>query len=159
MRMDLSAYYDKFQSTYNLALFAVFFTLFVAIFCCVRTVKDKSAECRPVWRKVVYCAGYMFIFGFVLWLFFKGPYLMKKDVEQQAIYAYEGKMEIVELVPGFYRKAVFMLDGEEVRLVYSTDSDDYDFDITQPGEYTGKLIYSRNLSHVLDIEIFPTEGE
>lgn len=155
--MDLPAYYDKFQSTYNTALFAVFLTLFVVIFCCIRTIKDKSAECRPVWRKVVYCAAYMFIFCFVLWLFFKGPYLMKKDVDQQSVYAYEGEMEIVELIPGFYRKAVFLLDGEEVCLVYSTDADDYDFEITQPGKYTGKLIYGKNLAHVLYIEIYPPE--
>jgi hypothetical protein len=157
--MDISAYYDKFQSSYNWALAAVILGIFTAVFCCVRTIIDKSDECRPIWKKVVYCIGYVLIFGFVVGLFFRGPYLMKKDIDQQSIYAYEGEFEIVELIPGYNQKAVFLLNGEKVCLVYFSDTDDYDFKISQPGKYTGKLIYGKNLSHVLYIEISPSESK
>ena len=102
--MDISAYYDKFQSSYNWALAAVILGIFTAVFCCVRTIIDKSDECRPIWKKVVYCIGYVLIFGFVVGLFFRGPYLMKKDIDQQSIYAYEGEFEMVELIPGYNQK-------------------------------------------------------
>ena len=157
--MDISAYYDKFQSSYNWALAAVILGIFTAVFCCVRTIIDKSDECRPIWKKVVYCIGHVLIFGFVVGLFFRGPYLMKKDIDQQSIYAYEGEFEIVELIPGYNQKAVFLLNGEKVCLVYFSDTDDYDFKISQPGKYTGKLIYGKNLSHVLYIEISPSESK
>ena len=50
--MDLSAYYEDFQLTYNLAVFTFFFTVFVVIFVGIRTIKDKN---HSVNTKIIAC--------------------------------------------------------------------------------------------------------
>ena len=39
--MDLSEYYEHFESTYNKSIFALCLTLFVVIFIGVRSLRDK----------------------------------------------------------------------------------------------------------------------
>ncbi len=150
--MDVSMYYDSFQSIYNWAFFAVVFTFFAVVFCCIRTILDKSKECRPIWRKIIYCLGYMCILAVVAVYFMMGPHLMKKDIDQQTIYGYEGEFEIIELIPGLTKKAVFLIDGEKVCLEYFTHDVDYDYELIEIGKYEGKIIYSKYLGEILDID-------
>jgi len=149
--MDLSEYYEYFQSTYNISIFALCLTIFVVIFIGVRSLKDKKETMR---KKFLNLALLFLIFASVLTYFMTGPYLVKKDIEQNTIYCYEGDFEIVETSHGIYSKATFRFENREITLKYSTDDD-----IIKPGRYEGKLVYAQHLAQVVDLEIFYTQIE
>ena len=143
--MDLSEYYEYFQSTYNISIFALCLTIFVVIFIGVRSLKDKKETRR---KKILNLSLLFLIFASVLTYFMTGPYLVKKDIEQNTIYCYEGRFEIIETSHGIYSKATFRFENQEITLKYSTD------DMIEPGKYEGKLIYAQHLAQVVDLEIF-----
>lgn len=160
--MDLTPYYESYANTYRLGVFTVIFAFIVIGFLIMRTLLDKSEKCRPVWRRVVYCLGYLLIFASVLGhLFFGGMLGMKQDVDEGTIYGYEGEFEIVELKPGLYKKAVFSINGEDICLKYFDGEGKYEYDpeSIQPGTYTGKLVYGKHTAEVIYVEIIPPDGE
>ena len=150
--MDLSAYYTEFKDIYNWGTFAVILALLVVIFLCFRTLKDNSQECNRIWKKALFCVGYILIFAIVLVYYFSGPYMGKKDIDQKTIYSYEGNFEISQISQGIYNKAVFLIDGKEICLKYFED-DGYDFDQIKTGRHEGKLVYAQHIAEVLYIEI------
>lgn len=150
--MDLSTYYEDFQFTYNLAIFALCLTSFIVIFVGVCRLKDKN---ESTIKKIIECMLLVIIFASVLVRFMLGPNLAKKDIEQKTIYYFEGFFEITEISNGIYDKAVFLIDGKEICLRYF-DNDRYDFDQIKVGKYEGKLIYAQYLAEVLNLEIYKT---
>ena len=95
----------------------------------------------------------LLIFLIILDVYFHGPYLCKKDIDNQTIYGYEGDFEILEVDDRLYKKALFVINGEEHRLEYFED-DEYDIDIIKPGKYNGKIVYAIYANEVLYIEIY-----
>ena len=146
--MDLSTYYEEFQSTYNLAIFVLCFALFVVVFIAIRSIKDKKESTK---KKIANCVLLILIFAFVLNSFIVGPMLAKKDIEEKTIYYYEGVFEITETSHGISHKATFSFNGQEVTLKYSKD--DLEYDSLVPGIYEGKLIYAHYLAQVLYLEM------
>jgi hypothetical protein len=120
-------------------------TIFVLIFIAVRSLKDKKETMR---KKFLNLSLLFLIFASVLTYFMTGPYLVKKDIEQNTIYCYEGSFEIIEISHGIYSKATFRFENQEITLKYSTD------DMIELGKYEGKLIYAQHLAQVVDLEIF-----
>ena len=147
--MDLSVYYEEFQSTYNIAVFALCLAAFAVIFVGVRSIKDKRESTRiKMFNGVLLCL----IFASVLTYFMLGPRLAKKDIEQKTIYGYEGALEIVEISHGIYHKAVFSFENEEITLKYYPD--ETECDEIRPGKYEGRLVYAEHLAQVLYFEIY-----
>ena len=148
--MDLSEYYKYFESTYNISIFALFLTGFVVIFIGVRSLKNKKETIR---EKILSLSLLFLIFASVLTYFVTGPYLVKKDIEQNTIYCYEGNFEIIEISCGIVNKATFRFEDQEITLKYSTD------DNLMPGKYEGKLVYAQHLAQVVDLELIHTQIE
>ena len=159
--MDLTPYYEYYMTTYKWGVIAVIFSFIAVVFCIVSTVRDKSEECRPVWKKVVYSLGYLLIHVFVFcWSLSGGLYQMKQDVNEGTICGFEGEFEIVEVISGFRKEAVFRINGEEITLRYYDEKDDwYDAELIQPGKYMGKLVYGEHTAKVICAEIYPLDGE
>ena len=151
---NLSEWYQKFQSTHSLAFIAVCLACIFIPIVCVRTIRDKEGQLRKTWKKVLYCTIEIGILCFILYQYLRGPYQMKKEVDRQTLRCYEGEFEIVEFIPGYYDKAVFLVAGEEICLRYFTDDEDYVFEVTESGTYTGKLIYGRYIDEILFIEVY-----
>ena len=157
--MDLSIYYEEFQTVYGMGNFAVILMLCTTIFLCVRRVRDfinKDEYCNRVWKVAVLSVTYVFLFLVILCYYFRGPYLCKKDIDQKTIYGYEGSFEIIETTEGIYDRATILIDGEEISLNYF-ENNDYEVDLVKPGEYEGKLIYAQHSSKILYIEIYQSE--
>ena len=154
--MDLSKYYKEFESTYRIAIVALILMFLVTIFVCVRRIKDNSKECNRIWKKVLFCIGYISLFMVVLGYYFSGPYLAKRDTDQKTIYYYEGDFDILSTSHRIYNKATFSIENENITLKYFED-ENYDFDSITPGSYEGKLVYAQNAATVLYIEIYQSE--
>ena len=150
--MDLSTYYQEYESTYHAGNFMIIFALFVTIFMCVRRYRDT--KCR--WKRILFYLGYLLMFLIILDVYIKGACLCKKDIDNQTIYGYEGDFEILEVDDRLYKKALFVINGEEHRLEYFED-DEYDIDIIKPGKYNGKIVYAIYGNEVLYIEIYEAE--
>ena len=146
--MDLSAYYEDFQLTYNLAVFTFFFTVFVVIFVGIRTIKDKN---HSVNTKIIACLLLVIPFAIVLNMS-RDTFLAKKDIEQKTIYYYEGSIEITEVSKGIRNTAVFLIDENEMCLKFS-EKDDYDCEQIQVGKYEGKIIYAQHVAQVIHLDI------
>ena len=152
--MDLSKYYKEFQTIYNLGIVALCLMIFAVLFIGVRRIINKEESLKT---KIVSGILLLITFAVVLNYFLMGPALAKKDIEQQTILCYEGKFEIVETSHGIYDKAVFLLNGEEIRLKYSDDKDeDYKFEDVKTGKYIGQIVYAKNAAQVLKLEIVET---
>ena len=149
--MDLSEYYEYFQSTYNISIFALCLTIFVLIFIAVRSLKDKKETMR---KKFLNLSLLFLIFASVLTYFMTGPYLVQKDIEQNTIYCYEGNFEIIHISQGIYSKATFRFENQEITLKYSANED-----LIELGKYDGKLVYAHHLAQVVDLEIFNTQDK
>ena len=147
--MDLTEFYEEFQSTYNLALIALCLAIFAVLFVGIRRIINKKESLKT---KITVWIILVFMFASVLNLFLTGPALAKRDIEQQTILCYEGKFEIIETSHGIYDKAVFLINGEEVCLKYS-DEEDYDFEQIKIGKYEGQIVYAKNLAQILELEI------
>ena len=146
--MDLSAYYEEFQFTYNLSIFAVCLAAFVVLFVGVRSLMDKQ---ETVKMKIVNWIFLVIIFASVLTRFFLGPNLAKKDIDQRTILCYEGTFEISETLHGIDDKAVFLFDDQVITLKYYEEEVEYD--AVKPGRYEGTLIYAQHLKQVLYLEM------
>ena len=149
--MDLSEYYEHFESTYNISIFALCLTLFVVIFIGVRSLRDKKETMR---KKILNLSLLLLVLASILTYFMTGPYLAKKDIEQNTIYCYEGNFEIIHISQGIYSKATFRFENQEITLKYSADED-----LIELGKYDGKLVYAQHLAQVVDLEIFNTQIE
>ena len=147
--MDLSTYYEDFQTTYNLSIIALCLTIFAVVFIGVRSLRDKN---ESVTHKIVNFVLLIIIFVSVLTQFLLGPHLAKKDIEQKTICYFEGSFEITEISNELYNKAVFLIEGSEICLKYS-DKDGYNFEQIKVGKYEGKIIYAQHVAQVLDLEI------
>ena len=116
--------------------------IFAVLFIGVRRIINKEESLKT---KIVSCILLLMTFAVVLNYFLMGPALAKKDIEQQTILCYEGKFEIIETSHGIYDKAVFLINGEEIRLKYSDDKDeDYKFEDVKTGKYIGQIVYAKN---------------
>lgn len=144
--MDLSTYYEDFQTTYNLAVFALCLTVFAVLFVGIRRIINKEETMRT---KIIVWIILIIMFASVLNLFLTGPNLAKKDVEQKTIYCYEGVFEIVETSHGIYDKATFRFNNQEITLKYSED----EYEEIVPGKYAGKLIYAQHLAQILYLDM------
>ena len=144
--MDLSTYYEDFQTTYNLAVFALCLTIFAVLFVGIRRIINKEETTRT---KIIVWIILIIVFASVLNLFLTGPCLAKKDIEQKTIYYYEGVFEIVETSHSIYDKATFRFNNQEITLKYSED----EYEEILPGEYDGKLIYAQHLAQILYLDI------
>ena len=151
--MDLSVYYQKYISVYYLAIFVICFAVFAVLFVGIRSIMDKKETLK---EKIINWILLIIILTTVLIYFFIGPYLAKKDYDQQTIYYYEGDFEIVEITHGYFHKAVFNIDGQNIRLKYYNEN--YEFEIVDTGKYNGKLVYSYYGADVLYIEATLQEG-
>ena len=147
--MDLSIYYEEFQTVYILGNFVIILMFLVTVFLFVRRHQDT----KSIRERILLYVIYILLFVLVLSYYFHGPYLCKKDINRKTIYAYEGDFEVIETTSGIYNKAMFLIDGEELCLQYFKD-DEYDFDIIQPGKYEGKIVYAQHVSKILHIEIY-----
>ena len=145
--MDLTTYYEEFQSTYNISIFALCLAGVAVVFIGIRSLRDSQESVR---KKIANLALLFLIFCLVLTYFLLGPNLAKKDIQQKTIYCYEGVFEIVEVSHGIYTKGVFLFEGEKKILKYSEDMAEDDI---SPGKYEGQLIYAQHLAQVLDLEI------
>ena len=143
--MDLSTYYEHFQETYNLAVFALCLTVFAVLFVGIRRIIDKEETIRT---KIIVWIILILMFASVLNQFLVGPNLAKKDIEQKTIYYYEGSFEITETTHGIYDKATFRFDNQEITLKYSED----DYEEILPGKYDGKFIYAQHLAQILYLD-------
>ena len=154
--MDLSTYYQEYQTVCNIALVAIILYFLVTVFLCIRAVRDKSRECNRTWKKVAFCAGYIFLFFVVVSYYFIGPYRMGQDVEQKTIYYYEGSFEITETTDGILNnEAVFLIDGQEVCLKYYDN--DEEAEVIGQGRYEGKIVYAQHAADILYLEIIVPE--
>ena len=151
--MDLSEYYKEFQTTYVLGIVVVLFGFFVVSFIGIRTIRDKKEK---VIEKIINCTMLIIILALVLSMFFRGPFLYKKDIDQKTIYYYEGDFDILSTSHGKYNKATFSIENENITIKYFED-ENYDFDSITPGSYEGKLVYAQNSAIVLYIEIYQSE--
>ena len=147
--MDLTEYYEEFQSIYNLAVIALCLAIFAVLFVGIRRIINKEESLKT---KITVWIILVFMFASVLNLFLTGPALAKKDIEQQTILCYEGEFEIIETSHRIYDKAIFLINGEEVCLKYS-DEEEYDFEQIKIGKYVGQIIYAKNLAQILELEI------
>ena len=153
--MDLSPYYEEFQSTYNLAVIAVFVTLFAVVFVSVRLWKNKEENKKT---KIGCSILLTVLFLCVINYFIAGPHLAIKDVQEKTIYCYEGSFEILETSEFIYDKAVFSFEGKEIVLEYFPE-DDLQFKAIKSGKYAGKFIYAHHLGHLLYFEIYESHGD
>ena len=144
--MDLSTYYEDFQTTYYLSIVALCLAIFAVLFVGIRRIIDKEETIRT---KIIVWIILILMFASVLNQFLVGPYLAKKDIEQKTIYYYEGSFEITETTHGIYDKATFRFDNQELTLKYSKD----DYGEIIPGKYDGKLIYAQHLAQILYLEM------
>ena len=149
----VSIFYDEFQTTHALAVVAVCLACLFIPIVCLKNILGKGNQLRKTRQKVLYCAVEIGILCFILSLYFRGPYRMKQEVDHQTLRCYEGEFEITELIHGYYDKAVFVIDGQEICLKYFTDDKDYVFQVTEPGTYTGKPVYGQYIDEILFIEI------
>ena len=151
--MDLSTYYEHFQETYNLAVFALCLTVFAVLFIGIRAIRDKN---ETVKEKILSCVLLTVIFSLVISIFFLGPFAYKKDIDKKTIYYYEGSFDIVKTTNKIYSKATFLFENKELDLKFF-ESADYEFDLIKPGSYQGKLVYAQNAAELLYIEIYHLE--
>lgn len=148
--MDISTYYEEFQSEYNLAVFAVFFALFVVVFCAIRTIRDKKISAAT---RIFSLFLLTIILATPLYLFIVGPYSLKKDVDDKTIYLYEGVFEVVEISEGIlhFDKAVFVFEDREYTLqCYKGDLQD---NLITIGTYEGRIYYAENAARLMHIWI------
>ena len=145
--MDLSIYYQKYISGYYTAILVICFVVFAVLFVGIRSIMDKNESLKA---KITSWILLIVLLTIVLIYFFIGPYLAKKDYDQKTIYYYEGDFEIVEITHGYFHKAVFNIDGQNIRLKYYNEN--YEFEIVDTGKYNGKLVYSYYGADVLYIE-------
>lgn len=148
--MNLSSYYEEFQSTYKLAVFVVLFTFLAIAFVGVRLWKNKKENKKT---KIGCSILLVLILLCVINYFIAGPRLAMKDVAEKTIYCYEGPFEITETSEFIYNKAVFEFEEKEITLEYFPE-DDSQFKSIKPGKYEGKFIYAHYLGHLLYFEIY-----
>lgn len=145
--MDLSIYYQKYISGYYIAILVICFVVFAVLFVGIRSIMDKNESLKA---KITNWILLIVLLTIVIIYFFIGPYLAKKDYDHKTIYYYEGDFEIVEITHGYFHKAVFSIDGQNIRLKYYNEN--YEFEIVDTGKYNGKLVYSYYGEDVLYIE-------
>lgn len=148
--MDLSPYYEEFQSMFPLAICTVILAFFAVIFVGVRAIKDKkeSKIC-----KTIECIMLVIIFVVVVYYFIAYACTAKTDADEKTIYYYEGVFEITEISSGFfYPKAAFSFQNQEIVLKYP--SKDSKYNTIAPGKYVGKFVYAYHLGQILDFEIY-----
>ena len=142
--MDLSAYYEEQQTICILGTATLCLTIFAVIFIGVRRIIDKKDTLKT---KITVWVILLLMFASVLGSFLEGPFLAKKDIEQKTIYGYEGVFEIVEVSNGFWDKAVFRFDNQEITLKYGEN----EYSIA-PGKYNGKLVYGQHMGQILYLD-------
>ena len=98
--MDLSTYYQEYESVYHAGNVMIILAVFVTIFLCVRRYRDT--KCR--WKRIMFYIAYLFLFLIFLDVYINGAYLCKKDIDNQTIYGYEGEFEILEVDDRLYKK-------------------------------------------------------
>ena len=152
--MDLSSYYEEFQSSYKLAICAVLLYLFAVAFVGIRLWKSKKETKKTKIGCTILLA---IIFMFVINYFIARAYPTKIDIEEKTIFYYEGPFEILETSQFIYSEAVFSFEDQEIKLKYPQNDSKYN--VIQPGKYEGKFIYAYHLGHVLDFEIYDTQLE
>ena len=146
--MDLSVYYEEFQSTCNFAVFAFLFIVFCIVLACILTMKRKNYSLK---LRIAACLVLVIPYAAIVSDLSYDTYLAKKDIEEKTICYYEGNIEITEISVGIHYRAVFVIDGEEFCLRYS-DKDDY-FEQIEVGKYDGKIVYAQHLAQVLHLEL------
>ena len=147
--MDLSSYYDEFQSSYTLAICAVILYLFAVAFVGIRLWKSKKETKKT---KIGCSVLLAVIFLFVINYFIARACPTKKDIEEKTIFYYEGSFEIIEISQFIYHEAVFSFENQEITLKYPQRNSKYD--MIQPGKYEGKFVYAQHLGYVLDFELY-----
>ena len=73
--MDLTEYYEEFQSIYNLAVIALCLAIFAVLFVGIRRIINKEESLKT---KITVWIILFFMFASVLNLFLTGPALAKK---------------------------------------------------------------------------------
>ena len=147
--MDLSLYYNEFQSSYTLAICAVILYLFAVAFVGVRLWKSKKETKKT---KIGCSVLLVVIFLFVINYFIARACPTKKDIEEKTIFYYEGPFEIVETSQFIYYEAVFSFENQEITLKCPQGNSKHA--MIQPGKYEGKFVYAQHLGYVLDFEIY-----
>lgn len=148
--MDLSPYYEEFQSMFPLAICSVILAFFAVIFVGVRAIKDKK---ESKISKTMECIMLVLIFALVMYYFIAYACTAKTDADEKTIYYYEGVFEITEISSGFlYPKATISFENQEIALNYP--SRDSKYNAIAPGKYVGKFVYAYHLEYLLEFEIY-----
>ena len=148
--MDLSPYYEDFQSIFPMAICTVILAFFAVIFVGVRAIKDKK---ESKISKTMECIMLVLIFALVLYGFITYACTAKMDLEERTIYYYEGVFQITDCPDGLFdAKAVFLFEDQEITLQYPFGESKYN--AIAPGKYVGKFVYAYHLEYLLEFEIY-----